>query len=216
MIPVVIVEDATDYLDILRLTIDAEEDMRVEAVFANAESYCAALASLHARVVIMDINLPGASGIEAVVETRRRRPGTEIIMCTVFDDDEKVFASFRAGAGGDILKSTPMHEILEAIREMDRGGAPMTPKIARKVLGVFQPVRPQGLDEDGLSPRESEILYLLGQGKTYQAVCESLFISYGTVQSHVKSIYHKLQVHSKNEIISWLANRRGKRDPGGS
>ena len=214
IISVAIVEDAGEYRDILHATIEAESDMTVDGAFPDAESYLSVLDTIRPRVVIMDINLPGASGIEAVIETRKRQPDTDIMMCTVFDDDEKVFASLRAGACGYILKTTPLHEILHAIREVDGGGAPMTPKIARKVLGVFRPGRTESFAEDDLTRRESEILHMLGEGKTYQAVCESLFISYGTVQSHVKSIYSKLQVHSKSEVIAWLAAKRANRDPG--
>jgi two-component system, NarL family, response regulator LiaR len=210
IIAVAIVEDAEDYRDILRATIESEPDMCVEGDFADAESYIAALPALDPRVVIMDINLPGASGIEAVIETKKRAPRAEVMMCTVFDEDEKVFASLRAGACGYILKSTPLDAILEAIREVHGGGAPMTPKIARKVLGVFQAPGSDTLAADGLTRREMEILHLLGEGKTYQAICREVSISYGTVQSHVKSIYSKLEIHSKSEIIAWLAEKRAK------
>ena len=212
LIAVAIVEDADEYREILRTTVDEEDDMIVAGVYPDAESYLEALGDIRPRVVIMDINLPGISGIEAVIETRKRYPGTDIMICTVFDEDEKVFASLRAGACGYILKSTPLDQILAAIREVHDGGAPMTPKIARRVLGVFHAEERRPLAEDELTRREQEILHLLGEGKTYQAVCDDLSISFRTVQTHVKTIYSKLQIHSKSEIIAWLAERRAKGD----
>ena len=212
LISIAIVEDASDYRDILRSTVESESDMFIDGVYADAESYMKSLIKTQPQVVIMDINLPGASGIEAVIETKRRFPSIDVMMCTVFDDDEKVFASLRAGACGYILKSTPLDQILAAIREVHKGGAPMTPKIARKVLGVFRTDRTYALAEEELSRRELEILHLLGEGRTYQAVCEALCISYRTVQTHVKNIYSKLEIHSKGEIIAWLAEKKANRE----
>ena len=211
-ISITIVEDSIEYRDILRTTIESEPDMVVDGVYSDAESYLASLDTLHPDVIIMDIHLPAMSGIEAVLETKKRFPRTEVMMCTVFDDDEKVFDSLRAGACGYILKNTPLDQILMAVREVYAGGAPMTPRIARKVLGVFHTDRKHALAEEELTKRELEILHLLGEGKSYQAVCDGLCISIRTVQSHVKNIYSKLQIHSKSEIVAWLAEKRTKKE----
>jgi two-component system, NarL family, response regulator LiaR len=210
IISVVIVEDDPGYRNILHSMIEGEKDMIVGGVFQDAESYLEALGRLRPRIAILDIKLPGMSGIEAVTQTKKRSPETEIMICTCSDDEEAVVASLRAGAWGYIHKSATLTQVLDAIRQICDGGAPLTPRIARKALGVYRADKTRALVADELTRREAEILHLLGEGKSYQAVCETLYISYGTVQSHVKSIYSKLQVHSKSEVVAWLAEQRVK------
>lgn len=206
-ISISIVEDVTDYREVLTMAIASEPDLKVIGAYANVESFLRDLSKHQPDVVIMDIQLPGMSGIEGVWKVKELRPSTEVIMCTVFEDDEKIFQSLRAGACGYILKSTPIDEIIEAIHEVAHGGAPMTPKIARKVLSTFKTkTRNKEVETpDVLTDRENEILQILGEGRSYNLIADTLHISLGTVQSHVKNIYRKLQMHSKSEIIHWLA-----------
>ncbi len=208
-ISISIVEDITDYREVLTMAIASEPDLKVIGAYGNVESFLRDLSKHQPDVVIMDIQLPGMSGIEGVWKAKELCPSTEVIMCTVFEDDEKIFQSLRAGACGYILKSTPIDEIIEAIHEVAQGGAPMTPKIARKVLSTFKTkTRKKEVETpDTLTDRENEILQLLGEGKSYNLIAGTLHISLGTVQSHVKNIYRKLQMHSKSEIIFWLAQK---------
>jgi len=154
--------------------------------------------------VLMDIQMPGISGIEAVAVLRSEFPQLPVLMQTVFEDESKIFAAICAGANGYILKSVPPVKLLEAIKEVAEGGSPMTPSIAAKVLKMFKDQNPKanaGNNFD-LSSREREIISLLVDGLSYKLIADKLFISYETVHSHVKNIYQKLHVNSVNEAIS--------------
>lgn len=213
-IAVVIVEDIADYRETLRLAIESDSSLCVTGAYANVPSLLDVMKEAP-DLVVMDINLPMMSGIEGVVELKKRFPDLDVLMCTVYEDDDNIFQSLRAGACGYILKSTPLDEILAAIHEVYEGGAPMTPKVARRVLSMFRP-KPAAHPSDELSERESELLALLGEGKSYRAIADALSISLGTVQSHVKNIYQKLHVHSKSEIITWLSSQpRARATSGG-
>ncbi len=203
---IALVEDIASYREALIMALEAESDLLVTGASANAEAFLRDLDTVNPELVLMDIHLPGISGIEALIHLKKRRADLDVMMLTVFEDEDNIFRSLRAGACGYVLKSTPVLEIIQSIHEVAAGGAPLTPRIARKVLATFQPPAPAG---DGrLTEREEEILRLLGSGKSYAAVADVLFISLGTVQSHVKNIYRKLHVHSKGEIIAWLAGQR--------
>jgi DNA-binding NarL/FixJ family response regulator len=191
------------------MALETEPDMHVTVACSNAESFFRELDALNPELVLMDIHLPGMNGIETLIHLKKKRPEVDVMMLTVFEDEENVFRSLRAGACGYLLKSTPVAEIIRSIREVAAGGAPLTPRIARKVLATFQPPSPAG--DERLTGREEEILRLLGAGNSYGAVADTLFISLGTVQSHVKNIYRKLHVHSKGEIIAWLAGQHRMR-----
>jgi len=152
-------------------------------------------------VVLMDINMPGISGIEAVQVIRDEFPYVKVMMQTVFDDDDKVYASLCAGASGYILKNTAPSRVLQAIREIAQGGAFFTPVIAMRVLNSFQ--KSGGTAEAiDLSEREKEILHYLVQGLSYKNIGEKCFISYETVHSHVKKIYEKMHVNSKSQAVA--------------
>ena len=154
-------------------------------------------------VVLMDIEMPGMNGIEAVKILKPQFPGIKILMETIFEDDEKVFHSICNGAEGYILKNTPPSQILEAIREIHEGGAPMTPSIASKVLAMFKSGISFSKDESyNLTDREMEVLKYLVDGMSYKLIAEKCFVSIDTVSSHVKNIYKKLQVHSKSEAVA--------------
>jgi len=155
-------------------------------------------------VVLMDIDMPGINGIEAVRIIKDNFPHMHVIMQTVFEDDDKIFRAIQAGAGGYLLKKIPPTKILEAISEVYQGGAPMTPSIAAKTLQLFRtgikplPVKPQ----TQLNERQTEILEYIVTGMSYKLIAEKLFISVETVRYHIKNIYEILQVHSRFELIS--------------
>ena len=156
-------------------------------------------------VVLMDIEMPGMNGIEATKKIKQDYPGTKILIQTVFDDDEKVFAAICVGASGYILKKTTPAKLIEAIQEVNAGGAPMSPGIATKVLTLFQKFAPpQQVTSDesaNLSKREKEILLLMMEGDNYHIIAKKCFLSYDTVRTHVRSIYKKLHVASVNQAI---------------
>jgi DNA-binding NarL/FixJ family response regulator len=144
----------------------------------------------------MDIGLPGLSGIEGVKLLKDELPSTDFIMLTIQEDDDSVFNSLCAGATGYLLKDTPPHDLLQSIKEVKKGGSPMSPSIARRIINSFKPnpVNP-------LTKREIEILEKLCDGENYKSIADSLFVSGHTVRAHIKSIYRKLQVNSRGEAV---------------
>ncbi|MEZ0610190.1 response regulator [Fibrella sp. WM1] len=153
-------------------------------------------------VILMDIDMPGRDGIQAVQSLRREFPTVEVLMLTVFDDDDRVFRALCAGASGYLLKQTPPDDILDAIEQVYAGGAPMTPSIARKVIQTFPARATLSADLDQLTSRESQVLHYLAQGLSYKLVADELGISIETVRTHIKRIYEKLHVHSVTEAVS--------------
>jgi DNA-binding NarL/FixJ family response regulator len=166
----------------------------------------------HPDVILMDIEMPGMTGIEAVLKLKKEFPHIQILMQTVFEDDERVFDSICAGASGYILKNHLNVKLVEAIREMQFGGSPMSPSIARKVLNkmqsVQQHIKPEQAPEYNLTPREKEVLACIVEGLSYKMIADKLFISYETVRSHVKKIYEKLHVASLTEVVAKAINQR--------
>lgn len=160
-------------------------------------------------VVLMDIQMPGINGIEAVGILREKYPEVKILMQTIFEDDEKIFNSILAGASGYILKTTSPARILDCIKECFEGGAPMSPVVATKVLKMFaQNSKKIPAGNFNLSDREKEILSNLVEGMSYKMIGQALFISLDTVRSHIKNIYEKLHVHSKGEAVAKAINNR--------
>jgi DNA-binding NarL/FixJ family response regulator len=154
-------------------------------------------------VVLMDIDMPGLNGIEAVGIVRKKFPNVHILMQTVFEDDDKVFAAIKAGAHGYILKNAKPEQILGAIEEIIQGGSPMSPGVSRKVLGQFQKLsQEQPISDYNLSSREKEVLALIVEGEPLKVVADKLHITYDTVRSHVKKIYEKLHVSTMTEAVS--------------
>jgi len=159
-------------------------------------------------VVIMDIDMPGMNGIEGVKLIHKNFPAVQILMLTVFDDDEKVFAAIKAGAGGYILKNAQPENLLHAISEVYNGGAPMTPGIARKVLQQLHTILPEKEKDYHLSTREKEVLDLLVYGLSYKMIADKLHITYDTVRAHMKKIYEKLHVASMTEAVAKAINQK--------
>ena len=157
-------------------------------------------------VVLMDIDMPGESGIKGVSMVKEARPQTAVIMYTVFEDDDKLFQCLCAGANGYLLKKTPPAQLFHAIQEVMEGGAPMSPIIARKVLKTFQ--QKQYINQYNLSPRETEVLQLLIKGYSIKLIASELNIAFDTVRSHLKNIYQKLHVYCGKEAIAKALNEK--------
>jgi DNA-binding NarL/FixJ family response regulator len=184
-------------------------EFEVLGSYGNCEEALQSLTLDDSDVILMDIGLPGMSGIEGVRRIKERRPGATIVMCTVFDDDQYVFDAICAGAAGYLLKKTPPDELINAIKDAATGGSPMTPNIARKVIASFQkPAARTSAQEDALTDREREVLEQMAQGKSYTAIANDLFLSVDGIRYHIRHIYEKLQVHSRGEAVSLgLKNR---------
>lgn len=200
MIRVALVEDDPGTRAGLAALLDAAEGFACAGAFESVE---AALARFDggADVVLMDINLPMASGIEGARLLRDRHPALPIVMLTVYDDPERIFAALQAGATGYLLKRTPSDQLLAALADVHRGGAPMSSAIARKVVQSFHAPAPATRADADLSPREREVLHYLAQGYRYREIAEALFISHETVRTHIRSIYDKLHVRSRTEAV---------------
>jgi|SRR6185436_10627179 len=197
MTTVVLVEDNNDLREGLKIILNEHKDeFNCLATFADAESAAKKIPELKPEVVLMDINLPGMSGIDCLKQIRVPMPEIDVIMLTVFADDKTVFDSLCAGACGYITKNASPEEILDAVREVKKGGAPMSARIARMVVGSFK-----NFEASSLTDREREVLEQLCKGKSYKMVADALFISHDTVRHHIKNIYKKLQVHSVSEAI---------------
>ncbi len=199
MIRVALVDDNQDLRDGLQIVMK-EHHTEFDCVgsFADAESAARKIPDIGPDVVLMDINLPGMSGIECLKQLKSKMPGLDVIMLTVFADDDTVFDSLCAGACGYITKNASPEKILDAIREVRDGGAPMSGRIARMVVTSFK------MNSDPaaqLTEREREVLDQLCKGKSYKMVADALNITHDTVRHHIKNIYKKLEVHSVSEAI---------------
>lgn len=201
-ISIAIVEDEKNYNNALKKVINYQSDMKVVAQFYDGNTTLKNLADVSPDVVMMDIQLPDMLGIEIIEKLRKEMPETQFIMCTSFEDDEKVFNSLKAGAMGYLVKGESMDKILSSIRDVYHGGAPMSFAIARKVLQHFERKfpEPQGFDE--LTEREKEMLELLSLGLLYKEIADKSCISIDTVKKHVGNIYRKLHVNNKVEAIN--------------
>jgi len=207
LIRVALVEDDHQVRAGLRLLIDHSKKCACVAAFGSAEEALARLPTLQADVVLMDIRLPGMSGIECIRELKLRQPKFQIMMLTVFEEHDRIFQSLTAGASGYLLKQTPPDKLLEAITELHRGGAPMSTQIARRVVEVFQQAAPGGDATAGLSPREKEIVALLAKGHLYKEIASQLGISVETVRTHIHNTYEKLHVRSRTEAVMKIYGR---------
>lgn len=209
-IAVTIFEDNTDLREGMQYILNASAGFSCAGAFANCSHLIKDIKETAPTIVLMDIRMPGMSGIEAVAVLRNEFPQLPVLMQTVFEDEAKVFAAICAGANGYILKNTPMVKFLEAIKDTAEGGSPMTPSIAAKVLKMFKDQNPKAdvANNYDLSAREKEILHLLVDGLSYKLIADKLFIAYETVHSHVKNIYQKLHVNSVNEAVSKALRNR--------
>jgi DNA-binding NarL/FixJ family response regulator len=201
-IDVSIVEDSDKFRETLARILNRSEGFRCISQYPNAEDALKALPSDKPAVVLMDINLPGMNGVECVRQLKQLMPTIQVMMLTVYEDTENIFNALAAGATGYMLKRTPRDELLEAIREVHRGGSPMTTHIARKVVLSFQRQAPAASPTENLSPREQEVLDCLAKGFLYKEIAEKLDISYETVHTYIRRIYEKLQVRTRTEAVA--------------
>jgi DNA-binding NarL/FixJ family response regulator len=207
MIHVVIIEDIKDIREGLQLLIGGSDGFSCSKTFATAEEAINELPKLCPDVALMDIHLPGMNGIEAVRKLKHLCPGTQFIMSTVYEDDENIFESLKAGASGYLLKKTAPLKILDAITEVHNGGSPMSSQIARKVIASFQ--HKDSIDETTiLTPKEKEILKELSKGLRYKEIADEMKVSIETVRSHARKIYEKLQVQSRTEALNKVYGRQ--------
>ena len=200
-IKVAIVEDNDRVREGLSTLIDGSEGFRCTAAYESAEEALRSLPAYNPDVVLMDIHLPRMSGIECVVKLKESRPELQIMMLTVYEDNDSVFKSIVAGATGYILKRTPPAELLEAIRDLHEGGSPMSDQIARKVVQAFQEMGKSSSETENLSDRELEILSYLAKGYNDKEIADKFFLSIKTVRTHLRNIYKKLHVRSRTEAV---------------
>ncbi|TMI94512.1 MAG: response regulator transcription factor [Bacteroidetes bacterium] len=206
-IKVSIVEDLAEVREGLAELVSSDRELSVIGSFGDAESAVDKLPKLQADIVIMDINLPGMSGIDCIRSVKEKCPDTQFMMFTVYENDEKVLQALQAGATGYLLKRTEPQRILESIKELNQGGSPMSSNIARKVLNIFLHEK-KITKKEILSNRENEVLELLAGGLLYKEIADKLFISHGTVRQHIHNIYEKLHVNNRTEAVNKYFDRK--------
>lgn len=196
-----LVEDNAQYREALMQCIAEQDALHLVAAYGSAEKVIADIANNPPDVLIVDIQLPGISGIELIRQLKAVLPRCEFLICSVQDDVDSIFEALRAGASGYILKDASCTQIQQAVIDLTKGGAPMSPFIARKVITSFRPAKPD-TDQSNLSDREIEVLGLLGKGMLYKEIADTLSISRETVKKHLKNIYQKLHVQNKVEALN--------------
>jgi len=207
-IRVALVEDKRLIREGLGAILDRAAGIACVGTYASAEDALRGLEESPADVLLLDIQLPGMSGIEAVSVLRERFPDLKVLMLTVYEDEEKVFEAICNGACGYLLKKTPPLQIAEAVRQARRGGSPLSPEVARQIVRHFQNESAPKPGQSALTPQERSLVRLLADGFSYQAAAERLDVSINTVRDHVRNVYEKLHVHSRSEAVS-KALRRG-------
>lgn len=209
-VSVSIIEDDASIRQILTGWISGAEGFRCLSTHDSAESALAKLPQAKPEIVLVDINLPGQTGIECVRRLKPTMPDTLFVMLTVYEDTGHIFDALKAGASGYLLKRTPREELIASLKQVQEGGSPMTSYIARKVVQSFYQTTAERLETEGLSPRECEVLELLARGYFYKEITEALGISMSTVNTHVRRIYEKLHVHSRAQAVAKLTETSGR------
>jgi len=205
-IVVSMIEDDVPAREIIAGWIRRAEGFRIAGEHGSAESALVRLPEEKPNVVLVDINLPGMSGIECVKRLKPGMPNTQFVMVTVYEDADHIFNALAVGASGYLLKQTPREELLAALKEVHAGGSPMSSNIARKVVQSFRRPDPQANISEDLSPRESEVLELLARGYLYKEIAASLAISVPTVNTYIRRIYEKLHVRSRAQAVAKYAH----------
>lgn len=201
-IKVAIVEDRREIRQGLAMLIGGTEGFRCTGSYGSMEEALHKISFELPDVVLNDIGLPGMSGIEGIKILKERYPNLLILMLTVYDDDERIFDAMCAGASGYLLKKTPPLRLLESLREAVNGGAPMSPEVATRVIKLFREIRPPERADYELTPHETRLLKLFVAGHNYKSAAVELGVTVHTVSFHLRSIYDKLQVHSKSEAVA--------------
>jgi DNA-binding NarL/FixJ family response regulator len=200
-IRVSIIEDQSLTRETLKTLLDESESCRTAGVFGRMEEALARIGWDLPDVVLVDLGMPGISGIQGISILRERYPSLLMLVLTVYDDDENIFSAICAGANGYLLKKTPFGRLVESIQELISGGAPMSPQVARRVMRLFREVRPPQRADYELTPYEVRLLKLLAEGHTYKTAAAELRVSTHAVSFHLRHIYDKLHVHSKSEAV---------------
>ncbi|HEX2616592.1 MAG TPA: response regulator transcription factor [Flavobacteriales bacterium] len=198
-IDLMLVEDHEEYRKSLEFLLNSAPEFKCVG-HANAEEAIEAMYRDLPDIVIMDINLPGQSGINATRTIRDKWPEVQVMICTVYEDDEKIFGALKAGANGYLLKRAPIEELFDAIKQLQQGGSPMSAGIARKVVSSFQ--RPLSTAAQQLTDREQEVLDLLAEGLRVKEIADRANVSVSTVRTHIRHIYEKLQVQTRVEALN--------------
>ena len=201
-IRVVVIEDVREVRDGLAVLISGTEGFRCAGSYRTMESALSGIGDVAPDVILTDIGLPGMDGVEGTRRLRQRFPEVPVLALTVYDDDDNVFNAICAGASGYLLKNTAPARLLESLREVVDGGAPMSPDVARRVITLFRTFRPPPRASYHLTPQETELLKLMVDGHHYKTAADVLGISTSTVSFHLKNIYGKLQVHTKTEAVA--------------
>jgi DNA-binding NarL/FixJ family response regulator len=201
-VAVAVVEDDRGTRDGLAALIGGSPGFRCVGTYASVEEALRRLSTAAPDVLLLDIHLPGMAGSEGVRLLRERHAGMQVLMLTVFAEEERIFESLCNGACGYLLKKTPPARVLEAIREAHQGGSPMSPEIARKVVVALQTSGPIEKPEHALTPQETRIIRMLAEGNSYLEVGERLGITVNTVRNYIRHIYEKLHVHTKSQAVS--------------
>lgn len=204
---VAVVEDDLTVRTVLEILLNGSPGFTCAAAYSDGEDAVAGLPGIDPDVVLMDINLPGISGIECISRLREQGHRMLFIMLTVFEDSDAIFQSLQAGASGYLLKQTPPAKLLEAIQEVHQGGSPMSREIARRVIQSFQRPLPGESSENALTRREEEIISYLIKGLLYKEIANKLTIGTETVRTHIRHIYDKLQVRTRSEAIVKYLNK---------
>jgi DNA-binding NarL/FixJ family response regulator len=208
IVDVMLIEDQREVREGLAMLINGSPGFRCVAAFRSMEEALRAIPEHSPDVVLTDIGLPGMSGVEGIRILRERAPNIPVVALTVYDDDEDIFDALCAGACGYLLKNIPPARLLEGLKEVASGGAPMSPEIARRVLNLFREFRPPERASHTLTAQETELLRLMVEGHSYKTASATLGISVSTVSFHLQNIYGKLQVHSKSEAVAKAIRER--------
>jgi len=211
MIKVAIVEDNQILLKSMEQLFEQTDDIRCVASVKNLLNVVSIFQKTRPDIVIMDIGLPDISGIEGVRTLKNNFDNIQILMFTVFDDDDMIFEAIREGASGYLLKKTRPQEIIEAIRDLDQGGSPMSPSVARKMIQYFQSGSRLKEEDFQLTTREKEILFALVDGLSYKKIAGKYYLSVHTIRKHISNIYEKLHVHSKSQAVARVLSSQNKR-----
>jgi DNA-binding NarL/FixJ family response regulator len=200
-IKVAIIEDARGTRESLKELISRAPGMSCAGAYASAEDALDQIPNAPTDVVLVDINLPGMSGVECVSHLKQRQPKLQLLILTTYEESDLIFDSLRAGAAGYLLKNMRPAEIIQAVEQVHAGGSPMSMNIARKVVTYFQKGRQPRSDVEKLTKREQEILSLLAKGYLYKEIADQLSISLSTVRAHLHTVYEKLHVHSRTQAV---------------